>query len=215
MKDTMERVSSYKYVIRKHGAMHVDAEYYLNDALLEHIEDKAVQQLVNVACLPGIYSKALAMPDCHTGYGFPIGGVAAIDREEGCISPGGIGFDINCGVRLLVSNLTEAVVRPRIQQLILSLFRHVPSGVGGESKLSLDDEDLDDVLTNGVQWPIRKGLGVKEDGDVCEEYGRMRKADSSKVSPRAKKRGRKQLGHWVRETISWRCNSSMKCSMLM
>ncbi|MGM5487457.1 MAG: RtcB family protein [Nanobdellota archaeon] len=194
MKEKVTRIDEFRYRLEPFDDMKVPAEFFLNDTLFDLLEDKAVEQLKNVASLPGIYKKAIAMPDCHIGYGFPIGGVAAIDRETGCISPGGIGFDINCGVRMLATNLTKQDVEPRIQELLETLFRNVPSGVGSESAIRLTDKDLHDVLTFGARWAFDQGYGVEEDTKRCEEEGRMKSADANKVTPRAKARGRKQLG---------------------
>ena len=194
MKDKLKQIEPYLYRLEKEADMQVDADFFVNETLLEHLEEDAITQLRNVTCLPGIYKKACAMPDCHVGYGFPIGGVAAIDKEKGCISPGGIGFDINCGVRMLTTNLTKDEVKPKIRELLEALFKHVPSGVGRGSKLKLTDEELDQVLDNGVDWALKKGYGMPKDKENCEEKGNMRSADSKKVSNKAKKRGKDQLG---------------------
>lgn len=194
MKEKVEKKESYDFVLAKEEGMHADAHFIVNDELFGRLEEDAVQQLRNVSALPGIWKKALAMPDCHIGYGFPIGGVAAMDRECGCISPGGIGFDINCGVRVLRTNLTKEQVRPKIKELLDEFYARIPCGVGGESKIRLSDEDFDEVLSQGVDWAIKRGYGVEEDKLLCEEEGHMKTADPTKVSPRAKKRGRRQLG---------------------
>ena len=194
MKEKLRKVDDTRFCLKKEGEMNVPAEFLVNEKLLKHLEEDAVKQLANVAGLPGIYTKALAMPDCHIGYGFPIGGVAAIDRHHGCISPGGIGFDINCGVRMLTTDLTKADIQGSIKELIDVLFEAVPSGVGSESKIRLTDADLDKVLTFGVDWALENGYGVAQDKECCEEHGRMKSADANKVSARAKARGRKQLG---------------------
>jgi len=134
------------------------------------------------------------MSDAHLGYGFSVGGVAAFDTECGCISPGGIGFDINCGVRLLTTNLTKKDIDKKIKEIINALFESVPSGVGSESKLRLSDEDYEEVLNHGLDWTLKNKYATKEDLERCEENGHMKTADASKISPRAKKRGRRQLG---------------------
>jgi tRNA-splicing ligase RtcB (3'-phosphate/5'-hydroxy nucleic acid ligase) len=191
----LKKLNDYSYEIEKEGNMNVPGKIITSDKLLEALKnDKTLEQIRNVACLPGIYKVALAMPDAHQGYGFSIGGVAAIDRKTGCISPGGIGFDINCGVRLLATSLTINDVEPKIKDLLEKLFISVPSGVGSESKIRLSDTELDEVLNTGVDFAIKKGFGNEDDKLMCEELGRMQKADATKVSPRAKKRGRKQLG---------------------
>ena len=190
-----KKVSDYEYVIPKQGNMKVDAIIYASDKLFESIKkDNTLKQIRNVATLPGIQKKAIAMSDAHQGYGFPIGGVAAFDLETGIITPGGIGFDINCGVRLLSSNLSKEQVQEKIKELIDLIYERVPVGVGSESRIRLSHEEVDKVLEQGIDWAIAQGIGNKEDKDNCESYGRMQGADASKVSPRAKKRGKNQLG---------------------
>ncbi|MBN1275811.1 RtcB family protein [Candidatus Woesearchaeota archaeon] len=193
----IKRLNAYSYEIPRSGDMRVPVRIFASAPLLERMRaDNCVQQGVNVAtALPGVLGASLMMPDAHQGYGFSIGGVAAIDCEEGCISPGGIGFDINCGVRLLATSLTREEVEPRIHDLLDVLFRKVPPGVGGQSLLRLDDEQLDEVLRRGAAWCVENGHGVQEDLDHCEEDGSLEgQALPEKVSPRAKSRGRKQLG---------------------
>lgn len=190
-----KKVTNYLFEIPKKGRMKVPVKIYASEKLIKKLgEDNSLQQGMNVACLPGIYKASIMLPDAHQGYGFSIGGVAAIDAEKGCISPGGIGFDINCGVRLLTTPLKKEDVEPKIGELLNSLFKNVPSGVGSESFIRLDDKQLDQVLVKGAQWAVENGYGFKEDLERCEEGGRMKQADSSKVSPKAKARGRKQLG---------------------
>ena len=134
------------------------------------------------------------LPDGHEGYGFPVGGVAAMDAEEGMISPGGVGYDINCGVRLLRTNLTESQVRPKLNDLVNDLFKSIPSGVGSKGAVRLNQSELDEVLVKGVKWAIDNGYGTNDDADVCEENGQMANADPNKVSDKARKRGAPQLG---------------------
>ncbi|MBR9677329.1 RtcB family protein [Candidatus Woesearchaeota archaeon] len=191
MKEKLKKTSNYSFELEKTGSMKVPAKIYMNEKLFDAVEDRAIQQLYNVAGLPGVQGRVMAMPDAHLGYGFPIGGVAAID---GIITPGGIGFDINCGVRMLATNLTKEQVEPKIQELLNALFKNVPSGVGSESKIRLTDEQLDQVLEKGAKWATENGYGNQVDLDHCEESGSMPGADASKVSQRAKARGRKQLG---------------------
>jgi tRNA-splicing ligase RtcB len=175
--------------------MKTDVVFYANDALRAHIEkDKALEQAVNVACLPGIVGPSLAMPDIHQGYGFPIGGVAAMDWRHGVVSPGGVGYDINCGVRMARSELSESDVRPRLEQLVDEVFRQVPCGVGGKGKLEISARDLDHVLEQGAGWMVRAGYGEESDLDRCEGNGRLEDADPGQVSARAKERGRPQIG---------------------
>lgn len=175
--------------------MRVPARVFATELMLkEIIRDRSLEQLVNVATLPGIQKYALAMPDIHQGYGFPIGGVAAMAIDNGVVSPGGIGYDINCGVRLLVSNLTYAEVKPHIEALATALFKAIPSGVGKAGYLKITAHELDEVLTQGIDWMIQRGYGLPEDKEHCEEHGNMAGADPSKVSDRAKERGHDQLG---------------------
>jgi tRNA-splicing ligase RtcB len=181
--------SSYKKCMR------TSAVIYADERMIQHIrDDNAPEQAANVACLPGIIGHSLAMPDIHWGYGFPIGGVAAMDLESGVISPGGIGFDINCGVRLIRTDLTAEDVRPGIKGLIDILFRNVPSGVGSEGVTDVAASQIDSILLQGAEWAVEKGYGWKEDLESTEEGGRMKTADPSKVSRKAKERGIPQVG---------------------
>jgi len=174
--------------------MPVPVRIYANDKIFSGMEEGVFRQAINVSKLPGIQKASLVMPDGHYGYGFPIGGVAAFDLEEGIVSPGGVGYDINCGVRLLATNLSEKDVRPHLRQLIDGLFDSIPSGVGEKSNLRLTEKELDEVSTQGARWAVEKGLGRQEDLKHIEENGCMRGADPSKVSKRAKERGRPQVG---------------------
>lgn len=155
-----------------------------------------VKQIANVAALPGIVGKSIGLPDIHSGYGFAIGNMAAFDMAdpEAIVSPGGVGFDINCGVRLLRTNLFEKDVQPVKEQLAQSLFDHIPVGVGSKGIIPMAAKDLDEALEMGVDWSLREGYAWAEDKEHCEEYGRMLNADPSKVSMKAKKRGLPQLG---------------------
>ncbi|AEG18837.1 RtcB family protein [Methanobacterium paludis] len=174
--------------------MRVPGRIYLDDEEIKTVEKGALDQVSNVACLPGIQKFSIGLPDIHFGYGFSIGGVAAFSARTGVISPGGVGFDINCGVRLLRTNLTEEEVKPRISELLDTLFKNVPSGVGSKGKIRLKEGEIDDVLENGAQWAVENGYGWESDLKYLEENGRMESADSSKVSDKAKKRGIPQLG---------------------
>jgi tRNA-splicing ligase RtcB len=176
--------------------MRVPGMIFANQALLEKMQtDRTLWQCSNVAQLPGIYKYAITLPDGHEGYGFPIGGVAATDYENGVISPGGVGYDINCGVRLLATTLTEKDVRPKLAPLAESIFRNVPSGLGSRRKdLTISNSDLEKIVTDGVQWLIDRGLGWAEDAEHCEESGRMANATPDKVSNTAKNRGLTQIG---------------------
>ncbi len=175
--------------------MRVPGRLFSNAALLGAVEgDPSLGQLANVATLPGIQVRALAMPDIHFGYGFPVGGVAAFDLLEGVVSPGGIGYDINCGVRLIRTSLRVDEVRPRLGELVDRLYRSVPSGVGSRGGVALTSATIDEVLSGGARWAVGQGLGRTADLPVQEEDGRLAAADPSAVSDSAKKRGLKQLG---------------------
>ncbi len=192
----LKKITDYVWEIPqdyKQG-MRVPGRIYASKELLDDIEEGAFEQCVNVAFLPGIVKFSIAMPDIHYGYGFPIGGVAAFDAKEGVISPGGVGFDINCGVRLLRTNLKVDDVRPKLKELIDSLFVNVPSGVGSEGKIRLKGGELDEVLEKGVRWAVGNGYGREEDIERIEENGMIEGADANKVSKLAKSRGVPQLG---------------------
>lgn len=174
--------------------MRVPGRFFLSRALAETLEEGAVRQLANVATLPGIVRHSLAMPDIHWGYGFPIGGVAAFDMTEGVISPGGVGFDINCGVRLLTTPLTEADLAGKKRELIEGLFSVVPTGVGARSTLRVSNKELTDIMVDGARWAVERGLGTEADLIRCEEGGTMPGADPDAVSAKARQRGMPQLG---------------------
>ena len=143
--------------------MRVPGRIYLSDKLFANLEKEAVDQVANVATLPGIQKFSMAMPDAHVGYGFPIGGVAAFDAEEGVISPGGVGFDINCGVRLIRSNLEKSDVDGKVNDLLDSLFKAVPSGVGSKSRIRASESELEAIFTQGSRWAVEQGYGVEAD----------------------------------------------------
>jgi tRNA-splicing ligase RtcB len=195
--EIVNKIDDYRWEIPqsyKQG-MSVPGLIFASESMLSHIwEENAFQQVANVAFLPGIVGRSLAMPDIHWGYGFPIGGVAATRIKDGVVSPGGVGFDINCGVRLLRTNLTEEEVRPKIEQLVAELFTNIPSGLGSKGKIRVNKKELDEVLTKGSRWVIEKGYGEAEDIVVNEEEGCMKGANPDKVSSKAKKRGIPQLG---------------------
>jgi len=175
--------------------MRVPVRIYADEPLLQKmLSDRTIMQAQNVASIPGIVSHSVVLPDGHEGYGFPVGGVAAMDAEEGMISPGGVGYDINCGVRLLRSNLDEQAVRSKLKELVNDLFSSIPSGVGSKGAVKLSPSELDEVLVKGVNWAIDHGYGSSNDSDVCEENGQIQNADPNKVSDKARKRGAPQLG---------------------
>ena len=186
---------TYKIEPDSSQGMRVPVTIYANENLLEKMMlDRTIRQAINVSSIPGIVGSSVVLPDGHEGYGFPVGGVAAMDAEEGMISPGGVGYDINCGVRLLRTGLKENEVRPKLKDLVTDLFNSVPSGVGSKGAIKLNQSQLDEVLVKGVGWAINNGYGNKEDAEVCEENGNIANADPDKVSDRAKKRGAPQLG---------------------
>ncbi len=177
------------------SAMHVPGMVYADDELIEMIkEDNALQQVVNVASLPGIVGHSFAMPDIHWGYGFPVGGVAATDAEDGVISPGGIGFDINCGVRLLATDLLRDQVKGQVDKLADELFASLPSGVGGAGMRKLTADEMHAVMLRGAAWAVDDGYGVPADLEVTEENGCLAGADPNAVSAKAIQRGIGQLG---------------------
>jgi tRNA-splicing ligase RtcB len=210
----IKKLTNWKYEINEGfvNGMNCKGTFYVNSALEGLVFDElecscnqngkfggflpAVKQIANVAALPGIVHKSIGLPDVHSGYGFAIGNVAAFDMDnpESIVSPGGVGFDINCGVRLLRTNLTEAEVGPVKEQLAQSLFDHIPVGVGSKGVIPTTKQDLNDALEMGMDWSVREGYAWAEDKEHCEEFGRMLQADPSKVSDRAKKRGLPQLG---------------------
>jgi len=196
-KEVVRKIDDYRWEIPRSykQGMSVPGLIFTSESMLNHIwEEQVFQQVANVAFLPGIVDHSLAMPDIHWGYGFPIGGVAATRIKDGVVSPGGVGFDINCGVRLLRTNLTEKEVRPKIEQLINELFVNIPSGLGSKGKIRVNKKELDEVLIKGSQWAVEKGYGEAEDIVVTEESGCIKGANPDKVSSRAKERGIPQLG---------------------
>ena len=174
--------------------MQVPARIYATEKLLDQMEDTVINQLTNVACLPGIVKHALCMPDGHSGYGFPIGGVAAFYPDKGVISPGGVGYDINCGMRLIKTDLTTKEVQPQLNEIVDLLFKTVPAGVGGKGFVQLQKKQFEEVLLTGVKWCVENNYGWKEDLNRIEENGCIKQADVSKVSDRAVQRGINQLG---------------------
>src|SRR3989338_9028151 len=185
---TWEIPTSYK------KGMLVPGRIIATKKLFDQMDTQVFDQIANVAMLPGIQKYSLAMPDCHRGYGVAIGGVAAFDTETGIISPGGIGFDINCGMRLLTTNLTIKEVQPKLKDLVDHIFKTVPAGVGCKGFVKVNHQQFDDVMTDGGKWCVDNGYGWKEDITRCEGKGKIDWADSSKVSDKAKKRGIDQLG---------------------
>jgi len=195
--NTPKKIGENQYQIDADSnlGMKVPVRIYADEPLLQKmLSGRTITQAQNVSCIPGIVGQSIVLPDGHEGYGFPVGGVAAMDAEEGMISPGGVGYDINCGVRLLRTNLTEQKVRSKLKELVNDLFSSIPSGVGSKGAVRLSQSELDEVLVRGVSWAIDHGYGSSNDSDVCEENGQIPNADPNKVSDRARKRGAPQLG---------------------
>jgi tRNA-splicing ligase RtcB (3'-phosphate/5'-hydroxy nucleic acid ligase) len=193
----LEQVDDFRWRLPRQGKMRVEGLVYADRSPMEQIRgDQSLQQVANVACLPGIVGRSIAMPDIHWGYGFPIGGVAAFDPAEGgVVSPGGVGYDIICGVRLLRSSLTEADIRPRLAALMNQIMRDVPAGVGAHYKrFALTEEEVGAVLVGGAAWAVEKGFGLSSDLERIEGGGALPGANPNEVTPRAIERGRDQLG---------------------
>ena len=194
----LEKIDDYRWRIPKSykSGMRTDGVIYADERLLKDIRhDKAAEQVANVAFLPGIVSSSMAMPDIHWGYGFPIGGVAATDISKGgVISPGGVGFDINCGVRLLRTNFQLEEVKNRIKDLIYRLFSDVPSGLGSKGDIKVSVREEREILVKGARWAVKKGFGTENDLTYCEEKGAIAGADPSVISDRAYERGKAQSG---------------------
>ncbi|HET58689.1 MAG TPA: RtcB family protein [Deltaproteobacteria bacterium] len=191
----MKRIDRYRWTIQPHGDMRVPGIVYADDVLMDAARnDESLRQVANVAHLPGIQTASLAMPDIHRGYGFPIGGVAAFDMDEGVISPGGVGYDINCGVRLMATDLFIDDIRGRLRELVAGLFSAIPSGVGSSGPLRLTNAEEKRVLEKGAAWAVERGYGTPADLEMTERRGVAEDADPDRVSDRALERGRNQLG---------------------
>ncbi|VVB65467.1 tRNA-splicing ligase RtcB [Candidatus Gugararchaeum adminiculabundum] len=191
----VKQIGEAIWEFEKQGKMRVPARVYATKKLFEVMQkDRTMGQLKNVASLPGIVSHASVMSDGHEGYGFPIGGVAAFDENEGVVSPGGVGYDINCGVRLIRTELSLAEVKEKIKQLVNELFTAVPSGVGAKGRLRIDARELDKAISEGAGWAVKKGYGWSEDLEHTEENGGIAGADPAAVTDKAKKRGMPQFG---------------------
>ncbi|MDE1871276.1 MAG: RtcB family protein [Candidatus Micrarchaeota archaeon] len=191
----IKKITDYIWEVEKEGNMNVPIRIYANETIRSTIEkDRTLKQALNASTLPSIVKHMLLMPDMHEGYSFPIGGVAAFDAESGIISPGAIGFDINCGVRLIKTNLTVKDIKPKMSKLMDLLAKNVPSGVGSKINLGFTQKDLENVAVEGVGYMVDKGFGFSDDVDHIEEYGMIKGADFSKVSQLAKKRGINHLG---------------------
>jgi len=194
IKENLVKISENMYEIPKQSGMNVPGKIFVSEKLLNDIEEDALKQVVNVAKLSGIVGYSIGMSDMHVGYGFPIGGVAAFDIEKGVISPGGVGYDINCSVRLLATNLNRKDLEGREEEILSSLFRAVPTGVGCRGTIKVSQKELDEILEQGIDWMIKKGYGKREDAEFVEENGKFDLASPKDVSARAKGRGINQLG---------------------
>ena len=195
MHTELQKIDNYRWLIPKTGPMRVPGLIFSSPELIKGVqEDQSLTQVANVATLPGIIGHSLAMPDIHWGYGFPIGGVAAFDLDEGIISPGGVGYDINCGCRLMTTRLMAHEIRPLIKDLVSALYRNIPSGVGSTGTIHLSKKEEAKVAVQGAAWAVNNGLGDPEDLQRTEDHGAMQGADPSVLSERAIKRGQDQLG---------------------
>jgi len=196
MKEKLKKINDFKWELPTSAGekMNVPGVVYGSEKILNDMQDDTLGQLSNVACLPGVVKNAIMLPDGHFGYGVPMGAVVAFDDKEGVISAGCTGFDINCGIRMIRTNLDENEVKGKIRELISTLFKNIPCGVGSKGKLVLTPDQLDEVLVKGARWAVENGYGVEEDLERNEENGCMEGADPSKVSDDAKRRGRPQLG---------------------
>ncbi len=190
----LEQKSAYEWWLMPTPPMRVPGILYASEALLRNMDDKVLEQVANVASLPGIVRASYAMPDAHWGYGFPIGGVAAFSEADGVVSAGGVGFDISCGVRTLHTGLTVEDVLPLQEDLAQGLFRHVPAGVGSIGKIHLEPTEMNEMLLGGAEWAVRQGYGLREDLEYIEEHGRMEGAQPELVSAQAKRRQQDEMG---------------------
>jgi tRNA-splicing ligase RtcB len=191
----LEKIDDNRWMIPKTGNMRVPGIIYANDKIYQLLKnDESAKQVANVACLPGIVNYSLAMPDVHWGYGFPIGGVAAFDLESGIVSPGGVGYDINCGCRLVATGLELKDIKDKIENLTTALYQGIPSGVGSKGSVKLSGKDQKKVLEEGSAWAVKNGLGLMDDLEATEDGGAMAGADPEQVSARAMERGKQQLG---------------------
>ena len=196
MKELLEKINDFEYLLSKDNVpgMNADVKLFVSEQLLEDIDDETIIQVSNVAKLPGVVSPVVLMPDAHLGYGMPIGATAAFDEEEGIISAGMVGFDINCGINLLRTNMNCDEIKPKLKELTQQIFKLVPAGVGAKGRLSLTRDELDQVLMYGGKWVLKKGYATETDLKNHEENGYMDGVDVSKISNTAKSRGLKQLG---------------------
>jgi tRNA-splicing ligase RtcB len=192
---SFHKINDYVWEIPQAGDMNVPGRIFASEKLIAEMDEKVREQVKNVACLPGIQTASMAMPDAHWGYGFPIGGVAAFDPDEGgIISMGGVGFDISCGVRTMKTGLLREEIMPGLERLVDRFYNRVPAGVGSEGLIKLNTSQIDEMLLGGAEWAVKKGYGVKEDLEYIEEHGRVDGADPERVSDTAKKRQYREMG---------------------
>jgi len=191
----LKKIDENRWLIPKEGKMRVPGLIFSSNQLIKDVQqDQSLVQVVNVAMLPGIVNHSLAMPDIHWGYGFPIGGVAAFNMDEGIVSPGGVGYDINCGCRLMTTSLNATEIKPLLKELVSALFRKIPTGVGSKGPLHLSKNDEAKVALEGAAWAVKKGFGQREDLERTEDYGTLEGANPDFLSDRAIQRGLDQLG---------------------
>lgn len=194
MKGKMKKISEFIYELPRIDGMNVPGRIFASENIFDKVEEQCIIQLANIAKLPGIVGYSLAMSDVHVGYGAPVGGVAAFDSKKGIVSPGVIGYDINCGVRLVASNLDKKQFLSKRDKLMKEIYKNVPSGVGKKSEFRLDNKEISNVIKEGVNWAVAKGYATEEDRFFCESEGRIVGADPKKISPKALGRGMNQLG---------------------
>src|SRR6266576_6831086 len=191
----LQRIDDYQWELPKTGAMRVPGVIFADEGLIRTMDEKVLEQVANVAMLPGIVKGSFAMPDAHWGYGFPIGGVAAFDADDGgVVSAGGVGFDISCGVRTILTGLKLADIRPVQQALADALYREIPAGIGSKGAITLEQAEMDAMLTGGARWAVERGWGEARDLERIEEQGVEKDAKPECVSERAKERRRRQMG---------------------
>ena len=196
MKEKLKQINDFEWILPKDSkdGMNVDAKIIASKKMMNVIEDEAINQLTNVTMLPGVENPVIGLPDMHWGYGFPVGAVSAFDENEGIISSGLCGFDINCGINLVRTNLTYKEVKDKLNELVQAIYNKVPVGVGTKGKIRLTKDQLDELIVKGAKWAVDNGYGTKDDLKHTEENGAMPNADPTKVSDLAKKRGMPQLG---------------------
>jgi len=191
----LDKINEHLWEIPRTGDMRVPGRIFASEKLVLEMDEKVREQITNVAMLPGIQLASMAMPDAHWGYGFPIGGVAAFDPEEGgIISMGGVGFDISCGVRTMKTGMSLEAIAPKLERLVDQFYNRIPAGVGSEGLIALNSAQIDEMLMGGAEWAVKRGYGVSEDLEYIENHGRVEGADPDAVSDTAKKRQHREMG---------------------